>query len=62
MIEKHLENHEAAAARRLNERKSRRQLKSLEFEPSRRPEMQKTSLLRQQQTLVNKLRNEHLEA
>ena len=29
MIEKHLENHEAAATRRLNERKSRRQVKPL---------------------------------
>ncbi|KAN0067674.1 hypothetical protein V8E54_014239 [Elaphomyces granulatus] len=71
MIEKHLENHEAAATRRLNERKSRRQVKPLTgyikvsqiraIAEARDAEDQQ-KLLRQQQTLVNKLRNEHLKA
>jgi DDE superfamily endonuclease len=69
MIEKQLENHEAAAARRLNERKSRRQVKpmtghikvsQLRAIAEARDAEDKKKLLRRQQTMVNKLRNEHL--
>ncbi|KAN0084935.1 hypothetical protein V8E54_001402 [Elaphomyces granulatus] len=71
MIEKHLENHEATAARKLNERKSRRQVKPLtgHIEVSQirgiaeaRDVEDQQKLLRQRQTLVNKLRNKHLKA